>query len=518
MLVRFNQWSISIAVTPETTSIDIIQSTADILKKEFTPLSSTLFESFTSLGLRRRIRKYERIRDVMNSWDRDTQNSLIIELACEKDETDLVARFASNEAPFDMTLSMYHSQKPGKWNKRYLTLLSSGQMFISKHACAKLTDKDSQNICHLSDFDIYSTISQETLNDLDPPGRKCYAIKSQQKITMFLSSENFLHYFSTVDDDIGEKFYTTVQCWRSWFLVNQLGKGNSVLQQHKTPIPGEGRSDSHTLKQDKQIPDQNSHSSCSPKPLLDTFHSKIETRDKASSSIDTLLENRQLHDSRYQINLRQYSAKSNHASSNENEEFPSSSLLGRTYSERKHQLENKERKRGETLPSNQKNSTQNQRCLLDFTSPPTEPPQWSRRGKGHGVQPVEGIPLVEIATSNFQPSYYNSGLNESSNRKRSETGPGRIGDNTQNQRCLLDFTSTPQEPRQWSRSGQGHGVRPAGGVPLVNIATSGSLKSPNIYCSITPKPGFSKRAEGPFVEGGLIAMIKNTDKRDCRKV
>jgi hypothetical protein len=41
--------------------------------------------------------------------------------------------------------------------------------------------------------------------------------------------------------------------------------------------------------------------------------------------------------------------------------------------------------------------------LLDFTPQFKEPPQWDKTGKGHGVAPPTGVPLVEVATTPDNP-------------------------------------------------------------------------------------------------------------------
>ncbi len=197
--------------------------------------TAILLESYTQLGLERRIRRYEHIRDVMNSWDRDTQNALIIENSdSPKFDTDLETSSVPKEAPSDVTVYMYHSQKPGKWTKRYITLMSTGQVFISKKAAAKPSDKDSVNICHLSDFDIYTPTPQQLRKTLKPPKKHCYAIKSQQKTTMFLNTENFVHFFNTDDEILAEKWYAAVQRWRSWYLVTQMGEGKKTTKTKAT--------------------------------------------------------------------------------------------------------------------------------------------------------------------------------------------------------------------------------------------------------------------------------------------
>src|ERR1700709_1179517 len=100
------------------------------MTQNIAPSTAILLESYTQLGLERRVRRYEHIRDIMNSWDRDTQNALILQNSdSPKFDTDLEAASVPKDPPPDVTVYLYHSQKPGRWHKCYVTLLASGQMF-----------------------------------------------------------------------------------------------------------------------------------------------------------------------------------------------------------------------------------------------------------------------------------------------------------------------------------------------------------------------------------------------------
>ncbi|KAI9766277.1 MAG: hypothetical protein M1840_006691 [Geoglossum simile] len=222
VLVRYGRSSINLPVTPTTTPTDLIHAAANSLSQKVDPQASILLESFTQLGLERPIRKYEHIRDVMNSWDRDTQMGLILipSTGNGKDE-DLESSYVSTDQPGDTSAYLYYSQKSSKWSKRWATLRSDGQMLLSKKSRAK--EKDTTNICHLSDFDIYSPTAKQQSGVLRSPKKICFAVKSQQKSSMFLNNANFVHYFATDDAQLAAQWYKAIQGWRSWYLVNKMG-------------------------------------------------------------------------------------------------------------------------------------------------------------------------------------------------------------------------------------------------------------------------------------------------------
>ncbi|QPG96826.1 hypothetical protein C2857_005334 [Epichloe festucae Fl1] len=225
VIVRCFSSTINLPVTADTSPMDILTAAADTTRHHLTPATCVIVECYFVLGLERRLRRYERIRDVMNSWDRDQQNSLLV-MSCDTTQSDHDLEIESvprtEEPPSGFCVQMYHSSKPGKWNKRWVTLLDNGQMYAAKSANAQPSDKESSVLCHLTDFDIYAPKESEMRRNLRPPKRFCYAIKSQQKTVVFPNGENFVHFFSTEDAQQAAFFYEKVHGWRSWYMVNRM--------------------------------------------------------------------------------------------------------------------------------------------------------------------------------------------------------------------------------------------------------------------------------------------------------
>lgn len=266
---------------------DALDVAIDLLPRAINLTGCALIESYTRLGLERRLRRYERVKDIMGSWDTDNDNAFVVMLseasgaamttaasAGEKSpkekkglfakssshddigvatssnrvgrnghasDLDLssVSRSRSTHPPGFVFMSMYHSQKPGRWNKRFITLVEeTGQMVASKKAdesrlafLASETsnhsgsnnnnNSDFQNLCHLSDYDIYTPTDAQMRKNLRPPKTYCFAVKSQQRTTVFLNTDNYVHFFSTDDVVQARMFYDRVFAWRSWYLVNR---------------------------------------------------------------------------------------------------------------------------------------------------------------------------------------------------------------------------------------------------------------------------------------------------------
>ncbi|GAB1192871.1 hypothetical protein APSETT444_002070 [Aspergillus pseudonomiae] len=435
VVVQYRKTSLNLRVTPSTTAHDLLSLAADCLAGEIDPPKFIMMESFGELGLERPLRTYECVRDVMNSWAHDQENSLIIVPAASLDALSLLdSRHAPSEQPTEVTLHMYYSQRPRKWDKRYVTLRADGQITLSK----KEQGQDSMNVCHLSDFDIYSPTSSYLSNNVKPPKKICQAIKSQQKSSMFLTTENFAHFFSTNDKAVADTWYRAVQSWRSWYLVTKLGAGLPT-DQADSPVdasdglPGHKKPFKPLLNLDSPL---NSGAENSDSPIdrakasktKELFSRKKSTREHAPppSSFPKMLSDE---------------SDLSAAQSSDESPFASGGLLGRTYSQRHRAMKEREEKekkateepftngligavdtrrqfagqgsRANTRPNSRSNTMTSAHApdpsaivkrsqsvktkpLVDLTPVYQEPPQHTRKGRGVTVE--AGKPLVAAAT------------------------------------------------------------------------------------------------------------------------
>jgi hypothetical protein len=266
-----------------------------------------VMESFPQNGLERRLRWYEHVRDVLNSWGRDGQNGLTIVSSSSTNgqNEDLAVAHVPREQPAEVTVYLYHSSQRDKWKKRWVTLRADGQMVVSKKPGQP--PKHTINICHLSDSDVYFITPRHMAKVLKPPKRYCIAVKSQEKSSLFLSAEKYLHYFATDDKKLADFWYKTVQEWRSWYLVNRLGAGSEAetgprrAEQAQSQAPRSHRAGSsggrtNSMKRDIRAPSSSRHSQpLLAQPLLDdrpptehrtASHAAIEAADSSPSSPD----------------------------------------------------------------------------------------------------------------------------------------------------------------------------------------------------------------------------------------
>ncbi|KAH7135189.1 hypothetical protein B0J11DRAFT_154611 [Dendryphion nanum] len=230
VMVVCNKQHIYLPITPTTTPLDLIKSASNVLSEHIDVHTAVIMESFHKVDVKRPLRNYEHVRDVMNSWDEDNQNDLLIVDAkvAGINQHELLVSQVPDSKPPSRGFYIHYSSKPGSWSKRYLSLRTDGQLLISKSEGAKKED----NVCHLSDFDIY-TPSDRKLSKIKPPKKICYAVKSQQKSNIYVDETRFVHFFCTNDQDVASLFYRTLHGWRSWYLVHVMGEG----QKKKTLDP-----------------------------------------------------------------------------------------------------------------------------------------------------------------------------------------------------------------------------------------------------------------------------------------
>jgi hypothetical protein len=442
-LVKYGDTTADLKVTPSTQVQDILLDATKHLSRDIDAEKFILMESFSQVGLERPLRRYEHVREVMNSWSHDADNQFIVIPPSSVEALfQLDAGHAPSGPPSPVTVHIYHSQRRRKWDKRYVTLRADGQVTISK----KENAEDQTNICHISDYDIYFPSARALNKDIKPPKKLCFAIKSQQKSSMFLSTENFLHFFSTSDKSIADTWYRAVQKWRSWYLVNKKGAGQR-LETETLPKRAGTQKSTHQPKNMHEVPLlQRETSTESPRCESSDQRRPTTSRDTFSRK-KTLREYGPPPTSYPQLTLDTdmegpFADNQALASAVSPEEvdastFAPSGLLGRTYTQRQNAMRERDDRdkrakqeafsgggliSGGSIHSHDSNANSRtntmtrapdasaftrtpslkQKPLVDLTPVYAEPPQHSRKGKGRGVKVQPGMQLIDGATGPVQ--------------------------------------------------------------------------------------------------------------------
>ncbi|KAL8738860.1 MAG: hypothetical protein Q9181_000387 [Wetmoreana brouardii] len=423
--VKYKDFRVPVTVIPSTTPVDIVRAVADKVAISIHQDSAVVLESFKQLGLERPLRKYEHIRDVLNSWDADAQNTLIIEpSATSGQDDDLDMKHAPRKQPDDSSFHLYHSQRPGHWEKRVVTLRSDGQMLIAKSSGA-----ETSNICHLSDFDIYIPTARQVAKKIRPPKRVCFAVKSQQKSNMFMSTVNFVHFFCSNDKDLTRSLYTAVQAWRSWYLVNKMGKGvidpsQSLIGRRDPAVTAANtsRRPGDSLQTPQGLdPAPKTQTIPLNKPLEMSNTPAVQQKQRSASQISQSTPRNMPPRGHNDRQAPPISYPTTHSVVTAAETpFTGGGLLGRTYTQRKKAMQTNEARYSDTHPpiipasspspaksdpnpNNGLKRTSSQRQkpkpLVDLTPAYQEPPQHVRKGRGVTPGQIPAGGLVDIATS-----------------------------------------------------------------------------------------------------------------------
>ncbi|THC92727.1 hypothetical protein EYZ11_007804 [Aspergillus tanneri] len=426
VVVQYRKTSMDLTVTPSTSAQDLLFTASECLAGEIDPQKFILMESFAELGLERPLRRYEYVREVMNSWAHDRQNSLLIVPAASLEALSLLdAQCVPSEQPVEVTLHMYYSQRPRKWDKRFVTLRSDGQVTVSK----KEQGQEQANACHMSDFDIYSPTPGYLSNHVKPPKKICQAVKSQQKSNMFLSTENFVHHFATNDKAIADAWYRAVHTWRSWYLVNMLGAGNEEKAAVAEEIPPASKPFKPLLDMDS--PESSSGEGKRSSKSKELFSRKKSTREHAPppSSFPKLLADEPdlappppppLDDSpfnssgllgrSYTLRQRAMKEREEREKKAREEPFVAQGLISNMGRRPANASTSRPNSRSNTMTSTQapdptglkrSQSTHKNKPLVDLTPVYQEPPQHTRKGKGVAVEP--GTLLIDAATGREAP-------------------------------------------------------------------------------------------------------------------
>ncbi|CAD6593191.1 MAG: hypothetical protein ASARMPRED_007149 [Alectoria sarmentosa] len=432
--VKYDQNLMSLPVTPATTPLDLVRSAADQLAESIDLKSTVLFESFKQFGLERPLRRYEHVRDVLNSWDNDTHNTLVIKSSPTGGrDDDLDLHFVSSSQPVDTSINIYYSQRPGHWDKRWITLRSDGQMLV-----AKGEGGETANICHMSDFDIYIPTARQSAKRIRPPRKICFAVKSQQKSSMFLSTANFVHFFSTSNRTLAASWYKAVQEWRSWYLVHVMGQGKEGAQSSRKvstkaeiqKVASSGFSKSEIQRRPPEPPCQG-RSSITASAMANhntehivPFQTSNSKPNVAGESVRGMpfrnrSETQTLQSKKVTKDADMFAPREHGPSfvqaipQEEPEPFAATGLLGRTYTQRQKAQREREKTGNAALcqpvaprnisPVYGLNRTLPQRpvpkALIDLTPQYQDPPQHTKKGRGVVLKQIPAGGLVEVANT-----------------------------------------------------------------------------------------------------------------------
>ncbi|KAL2176336.1 uncharacterized protein P884DRAFT_278430 [Thermothelomyces heterothallicus CBS 202.75] len=501
VVVRFGDVAVTAQITKETSAAELLADCGKSLAslgRLINPDTSVVIEPCVRPGLERRLRQYERIWDVTSAWDHHSSNGLVIlpDRSDPDGELSLSSVPKTQSEPEGFVLPLYFLQRPGKWSQRYITLKENGQIFASKKKEWKTTDKDVAKLCQLSDFDLYLPTVAEMKKQLRPPRKYCYAIRSQEKASLFLDSTHYVHFFCTDDANVSRQFRSCVHRWRSWYLVNKKLRlheeqvsSPTIMSQSDHDSRGRVSIDQSSRARpsmDRQAPLVRSASSTREStrsnaasggvvPPVPAMPPSLREKQAAVFEATGLLGNG--YDERKQQALRQNVAARQQpgavTSSDDGPFIDGPNLLnshaalapaagGRAQSSDSDGSYDKGERPGGWFPSATQHSA-DQRTSRPSATAASAASSLTRRATAAtrergGEEARERHPPLHQQPAQQQQTQ----RRPTSSSNNSSTGPPQP---------LIDLTPSFVEPPQWSREKKGRGVRAPQGKPLVDLAT-----------------------------------------------
>jgi hypothetical protein len=117
--------------------------------------------------------------------------------------------------------SLYHCQEIGEWSEELITFLDTGKVFSSRRKNVRTSTQNRRLLCDLSNFDICHVTSGYMFQCLQPPKKYCFALKSLQNHDLILKTRNYIHFFTTDDQNLADNFQQYVQDWRTNYLAKK---------------------------------------------------------------------------------------------------------------------------------------------------------------------------------------------------------------------------------------------------------------------------------------------------------
>jgi hypothetical protein len=433
--VECGKTTITLPFTPTTSALHLIRSAATVMSEPINPRASVMYEIFSKAGVQRPLRMYEHVRDVVNSWDIDTQHSLLIVPSEIGQDNELFHAFAPKERPEMQSWWLYYSPKPNKWDKRWVTMREDGQVSMAKNEAGK----DSINICHLSDFEMYTPTLEHKKKVIRPPKKYCYSVKSQQKSSMFEELTNFIHFFCSNDKQAADSFFSAIQNWRSWYLVNVMGEGQASKGEQKAVVE----------TKTGPVKDKSDEPQAARNPNRDSYYAlgTFNTLDLDFTSFAKEPE-------RMHLRRKSHSFSEDRPLATLGLTLPSAQEHSRNQQTRQPSVRQREKNHPPVAYRGMHDSGQ---------STHRQKPSWNSQNSGEGTFNRNGLlgNQYEERQQNLAPE--NGGLNRSTSQRSSRTmhrrnsidGGSIRGGHGIKPKPLIDLTPTYKEPPQHFRKGKG---------------------------------------------------------------
>ncbi|CAJ0842659.1 1908_t:CDS:10 [Entrophospora sp. SA101] len=204
-----------ISITSEMTALDVLNSLRN--NKSISDDDSwTIFELINEFGLERPIRDWEYLSRIIETWDFDRKYAFVLKKYPYRNA--LTIDGFNNAVP-PMFGFLHMEVKKNKWQKRYFHV-KDGSLYYNNNGKDTKSKTSDNFLCTMANFDVYSLIKS---CNRKPPTKFVFALKSQDKITMFENPEN--DYIKYLCADHYDKM-------KDWVLSISTAKNNLMLAEN----------------------------------------------------------------------------------------------------------------------------------------------------------------------------------------------------------------------------------------------------------------------------------------------
>lgn len=242
-----------------------------------------LMESWQTLGLRRQIRHFELLSDVVNTWDpENTQCQLRIEKICWGYTNLPLKDFPKEEPSSGLVQLLYFNKLEKKWTRRWIKL-NNGSVRMAKKD--KPLEKDFTQSIGLDSFDVYYFANPLFPHEkLKCPTKYCFALKSQHQQSLFGKDSVYCHYFAADNEAQMSEWYSLIRDFKSrliaerrsiaWWTTESDSEGKAGSTKAASPTsPGRGRHRQKPLISPEEL--------AQPPPAMDMQRSKDISRERS---------------------------------------------------------------------------------------------------------------------------------------------------------------------------------------------------------------------------------------------
>nr|CAG8439128.1 9156_t:CDS:10 [Entrophospora candida] len=204
-----------ISLTSEMTALDVLNSLRN--NQSISDDDSwTIFELINEFGLERPIRDWEYLSRIIETWDYDRKYAFALKKYPYRNA--LTIDGFNNAVP-PMFGFLHMEVKKNKWQKRYFHV-KDGSLYYNNNGKDTKSKTSDNFLCTMANFDVYSLVKS---CNRKPPTKFVFALKSQDKITMFENPEN--DYIKYLCADHYDKM-------KDWVLSISTAKNNLMLAEN----------------------------------------------------------------------------------------------------------------------------------------------------------------------------------------------------------------------------------------------------------------------------------------------